>query len=87
MKIVSSSNAYRVFSSTEVNAKKRKMNSSSPNSTHSSSQVVEHRNEVDFLDGTIDERDTNSPTVSFETAATDNVERGGCGLFIHQGIK
>ena len=68
---------------------KRKMNSSSPESTYSSSQVFEHRNddnEDNFLDDTVDERDTNSPTLSFETAATDtdNVERGGCGLFIHQ---
>jgi len=65
---------------------KRKMNSSSPESTYSSI-ISEHRNddnEVNFLDDTVDEWDTNSPTLSFETAATDNVERGGCGLFIHQ---
>ena len=62
------------------------MNSSSPESTYSSSQVAEHRNdsEVNFLDGTVDERDTNSPTLSlsFETTATDKI--GGCGLFINQ---
>jgi len=65
---------------------KRKMNSSSPESTYSSI-ISEHRNddnEVNFLDDTVDERDTNSPTLSFETAATDNVGQGGCGLFIHQ---
>lgn len=90
MKIVS--NVRRHLSSSteeEMNAmEKRKMNSSSPQSTysHSSSRVSEHRNDdndVNFLDGTVDERDTNSPTLSFETAATDE-KVGGCGLFIHQ---